>query len=83
MSDPFVIEVDLNGPKPEKPFPGGLYKHFKGGLYRVLYIAKDSDTLEDVVVYTNEIKGFVWTRKLSDWMSLKDGKIRFQRFMQQ
>lgn len=29
----------------------GKYKHFKGGEYEVLGIAKDSETLEDMVVY--------------------------------
>lgn len=29
----------------------GKYRHFKGGEYEVICIAKDSETLEDVVVY--------------------------------
>ena len=27
------------------------YRHFKGNIYRVLHIAKHSETLEDMVVY--------------------------------
>ena len=27
------------------------YRHFKGNIYRVLHIAKHSETLEDIVVY--------------------------------
>ena len=27
------------------------YRHFKGGLYKLVGIAKDSETLEDLVVY--------------------------------
>ena len=29
----------------------GRYRHFKGGEYQVLYIAKHSETLEPMVVY--------------------------------
>lgn len=29
----------------------GLYRHFKGNEYRVPYIAKYGETLEDMVVY--------------------------------
>ncbi len=27
------------------------YQHFKGGLYKLLYLGRDSETLEEVVVY--------------------------------
>ena len=30
---------------------GKYYRHFKGNIYRVLHIAKHSETLEDMVVY--------------------------------
>ena len=29
----------------------GKYRHFKGNEYEVLYIAKHSETMEDMVVY--------------------------------
>ena len=29
----------------------GIYKHYKGNLYKVLGIAQHSETLEDMVVY--------------------------------
>ena len=29
----------------------GIYRHFKGNRYKVLYMAKHSETMEDMVVY--------------------------------
>lgn len=46
----------------------GIYRHFKGGMYRVLGVAKHSESLEDMVVYEalyeNEL-GKLWVRPLS------------------
>ena len=33
------------------PTPGQLYRHFKGNLYRIVTLAKDSETGENMVVY--------------------------------
>ncbi len=45
----------------------GLYKHYKGKKYRVLGVAKHSETLEDMVIYEalyeNEISK-LWVRPL-------------------
>jgi hypothetical protein len=60
----------------------GKYRHFKGKEYEVLYIAKHSETLEDMVVYKALYgEGGVWVRPLSMWNERveRDGKI-FQRF---
>ena len=32
----------------------GKYRHFKGKIITVLYLAKDSETLEDLVVYKHD-----------------------------
>lgn len=47
----------------------GIYKHFKGNLYRVENIALDSETLEEVVVYRalyGEQK--LWVRKKTNFL---------------
>ena len=42
---------------------GARYRHFKGGEYKVLALAKDSETQEDVVVYQALYgDGQIWTR---------------------
>ena len=44
---------------------GRRYRHFKGKEYEVLYIAKHSETLEDLVVYRQLYGDYaVWVRPL-------------------
>jgi hypothetical protein len=43
----------------------GYYRHYKGNTYEVLYTAKHSETLEDMVVYRACYGDFgVWVRPL-------------------
>ena len=49
-----------------------IYKHFKGHLYKVLNIGKDSETLEKVVIYQNIENGDVWVRPYEMFNSLVD-----------
>jgi len=56
----------------------GKYKHFKGNEYRVLYIAKHSETLEPMVVYRALYGEYgLWVRPASMWHEEKevDGKV--------
>lgn len=46
------------------------YRHFKGTVYRVMAIAKDSETLEELVVYEHD--GDVWVRPYEMFNSLVD-----------
>ena len=55
----------------------GKYRHFKGGEYELLYIAKHSETGEEMVVYRALYgAGEVWVRPVKMWeeMVKKDGK---------
>ena len=46
----------------------GKYKHFKGNEYEALYVAKHSETLEEMVVYRALYGKFgIWVRPLSMW----------------
>ena len=60
----------------------GKYRHFKGNEYEVLYIGKDSETLEPVVVY-RALYGdnSVWVRPARMWNETveRDGKT-YKRF---
>ena len=52
---------------------GGTYKHFKGHVYKVLYIAKDSETLEDLVIYQDTLDpNKIWARKKNMFLSKVD-----------
>ena len=42
------------------------YRHFKGNIYRILHIAKHSETLEEMVVYQAMYgERGIWVRPLS------------------
>lgn len=55
----------------------GKYRHFKGNNYEVLYTAKNSETLEEMVVYRALYGEYgVWVRPAAMWNEtvLQDGK---------
>lgn len=65
----------------QEPRPG-VYRHFKGNEYRLLYVARHSETLEPMVVY-QALYGDrgVWVRPLSMWDETveRDGAV-YKRF---
>ena len=62
--------------------PLGKYRHFKGNEYEVLYLARHSETLEEMVVY-RALYGErgIWVRPAKMWNETVelDGKT-YQRF---
>ena len=60
----------------------GRYRHFKGNEYRVLLIARHSETEEEMVVYQALYGEYgYWVRPASMWTEIveRDGQ-RFPRF---
>ena len=46
----------------------GFYRHFKGGRYEVIGLAKHSETLEEMVVYRAlYADGGLWVRPAAMW----------------
>lgn len=61
---------------------GGIYRHFKGNLYKVVGTAKHSETLEPMVIYQALYGDFgLWVRPKSMFLETveRDGK-SFPRF---
>lgn len=54
------------------PKKGELYRHFKGNLYEVIVIARDSETLEEMVVYKEMDGEAVYVRSLRMFVSKVD-----------
>ena len=60
----------------------GIYRHFKGNLYRVIGVARHSETLEELVVYQAlDKEGGLWVRPAAMWNETVDrGGYRGPRF---
>lgn len=63
--------------------PGGLYRHYKGNLYKALYVATHTETEEPLAVYQALYGEYgIWARPLAmflDDVTLPDGSV-VQRF---
>ena len=51
-----------------------LYKHYKGNIYKIIAIAKHSETLEDMIVYESIDDGKIWARPYGMWNEIVDNK---------
>ena len=72
LSNCVVKSSVLGGSAMQSIFPG-IYCHYKGNCYQVLYLAKHSETLEDMVVY-QALYGErgIWVRPASMWNETVD-----------
>lgn len=60
------------------PEPNRNYRHYKGGLYKVLFLSKHTETGEVLVNYQSLLFGSYFSRPLDSWNELSpDGEIRF------
>jgi hypothetical protein len=49
------------------PIPNQTYRHYKGGLYKVLFLSKHTETGEILVNYQSVIFGSYYSRPLESW----------------
>lgn len=58
---------------------GKTYKHYKGNLYKIIALAKHSETNEDMIIYQSIKNGDIWIRPTVMWNETVDenGTLRF------
>lgn len=63
----------------QKIIIGKTYRHFKGNLYRVMALGKNSENMEEMVVYKSLLNNHVWIRPRKMWNEVVDdkGTLRF------
>jgi len=57
----------------------GIYRHYKGGLYRLLTVATNEADHEPVVVYISLQHGSIWVRPVSSWVESVETQGGFTR----
>ena len=45
----------------------GIYRHFKGGMYELMFISRHSETEEEMVIYKSMKDGGYWARPIGMW----------------
>ena len=58
----------------QKIIVGKLYKHYKGNIYKIIAIGKNSENLEEMIVYESTKDGQIWIRPKSMWNETIDNK---------
>lgn len=56
---------------------GGIYKHFKGKDYKVLFLGKETEAQKDVVIYISLYAPYtIWVRSLEEFKEyIEDKKV--------
>jgi hypothetical protein len=57
--------------------PGKLYRHYKGGIYEVMHLAKHTETDEILVIYRSAQFGTYYARPLDNWNEPVNNNPRF------
>ncbi len=82
VQDPGVAAIDALAPLPTAPL--GRYRHYKGGEYEVVGVARHSETLEPLVLYRplSNASG-LWVRPYAMFLESVEHEGRVQpRFLQ-
>ena len=58
----------------QKILVGQEYKHYKGNIYKIIALAKHSETTEDMIVYQSIKNKDIWVRPKSMWNEFVDEK---------
>ncbi len=74
--EPEVVEEET--PKETEIKIGGKYRHYKGGEYEIVSVAKHSETLEELVIYKPVNGDELWARPKTIFVGIVDGKPRFE-----
>ena len=58
---------------------GKTYRHYKGNIYKIIALAKCSETLEELIVYQSAEDNKTWVRPKKMWNEIVDekGTLRF------
>mgnify|MGYP000432073536 CR=1 FL=1 len=64
------------------PEPNRFYKHYKGGLYKVLFLSRHTETQEVLVNYQSVHFGSYYARPLDNWnaLAIDDNNKNVERF---
>lgn len=58
---------------------GKTYKHYKGNIYKIIAQGKNSENLEEMIVYQSVKDGQIWIRPRAMWNDIinNKGTLRF------